>query len=117
MKVKLKHNSIDYSPEAFEKIYDVAYIYLMPSHGFTFGVVIDGSIICLNTKHLDFVVTSVRQDWKIRFVREEESDFANFSMIIGPEIVMPNGNLYEIVQKDTAIGNPLYKELLNELMT
>ncbi len=115
MKVKLKNTNIDYSQKDSEMVFDVAFLYLLTSGEFTFGVIIDKSIICLDLKYLVFINNELNKDWKIRFIESNESDYNNFKLIIGPDLVIQKGNLYEIVQKDTIAGQHLNNKLLENV--
>ena len=96
MKIKLKKEFLDYPQSYFDTVLDVVYFYLMPSGEFTFGILVDCNIIYLGIKHFDIVNNEFDKSWKIRFPNENEIDYKNFRLIVGPDLVIPNGNLYEI---------------------
>jgi len=114
MKVKLVKGSFNFSPEDFEKVFSVAYLYLLYDGSFGFGVLDEGNILNCGAEHLIFIDNELEKDWKIRVVNKDDTDYSGYRLIIGPEEVIPAGNLTEIILKDTPIGNPLINKILDK---
>jgi len=119
MKVKLVKGSFNFSPEDFEKVFSVAYMYVFyQAHTqetvLAFGVLFEGNILNCDLEDLIFIDNELEKDWKIRVVNKDDDDYSGYRLIIGPEEVIPDGNLNEILLKDTPIGNPLINKILDK---